>query len=83
VRVGQGRVEEHGVERGRVHQGHPALRDGDGIPGAFKNAIDWLVAGTGKVFDDGGAIVDATVRTLLEAYVTGFARFVAKQRRVQ
>jgi chromate reductase, NAD(P)H dehydrogenase (quinone) len=105
----------------------------NGIPGVFKNAIDWLsrpatdiarvfgerpvgvigatpgrggtamaqaawlpvlrtlgtqlytggrlqVAGAGKVFDEHGALVDATVRSLLETYMTGFAQFVAKQR---
>jgi chromate reductase, NAD(P)H dehydrogenase (quinone) len=105
----------------------------NGIPGVFKNAIDWLsrpaadiarvfgerpvgvigatpgrggtamaqaawlpvlrtlgahlytggrlqVAGAGKVFDEHGALVDTTVRGLLETYMTGFARFVAKQR---
>ena len=108
----------------------------NGIPGVFKNAIDWLsrpssdiervfgdrpvgvigatpgrggtamaqagwlpvlrtlgtqlytggrlqVAGAGKVFDDHGAIVDDTVRKLLEAYMQGFATFVAKHRRVE
>lgn len=38
------------------------------------------VAGAGKVFDASGAIVDDTVRGLLETYMTGFARFVAKRR---
>lgn len=103
----------------------------NGIPGVFKNTIDWLsrpssditrvfgdrpvgvigatpgrggtamaqagwlpvlrtlgtqlytggrlqVAGAGKVFDESGAIVDETVRKLLEAYMQGFASFVAK-----
>jgi hypothetical protein len=36
------------------------------------------VAGAGKVFDDSGAIVDDTVRKLLETYMNGFAAFVAK-----
>ena len=105
----------------------------NGIPGVFKNAIDWLsrppkdiarvfgdrpvgvigatpgrggtamaqagwlpvlrtlgtqlytggrlqVAGAGKVFATDGAIVDDTVRKLLEEYMAGFAAFVAKQR---
>lgn len=103
----------------------------NGIPGVFKNAIDWLsrpsndiarvfgerpvgvfgatpgrggtalaqaawlpvlrtlgaqlftggrlqVAGAGKAFDSEGALVDDTVRGLLEKYMAGFAQFVAK-----
>jgi NAD(P)H-dependent FMN reductase len=106
----------------------------NGIPGVFKNAIDWLsrpgtdiprvfgdrpvgvigatpgrggtamaqaswlpvlrtlgtllftggrlqVGGAGKVFDAGGALVDDTVRGLLETYMKDFAQFVAKHRR--
>jgi chromate reductase len=105
----------------------------NGIPGVFKNAIDWLsrpaadiarvfgdrpvgvigatpgrggtamaqagwlpvlrtlgtqlytggrlqVAGASKVFDAEGALVDDAVRGLLETYMTGFARFVARAR---
>jgi chromate reductase, NAD(P)H dehydrogenase (quinone) len=105
-----------------------------GIPGVFKNAIDWLsrpakdiprvfgdrpvgligatpgqggtrgsqtawlpvfrvlgvrpwfgkslyVAGAGQVFDAGGALVDAKIKEVLTAYVTGFAAFVASARR--
>jgi NAD(P)H-dependent FMN reductase len=105
----------------------------NGIPGVFKNAIDWLsrpasdiqrvfgerpvgvigatpgrggtamaqaawlpvlrtlgtqlytggrlqVGGAAKVFDEHGAIVDTAVGGLLATYMTGFAKFVAKQR---
>ena len=105
----------------------------NGIPGVFKNAIDWLsrpaadiprvfgdrpvgvigatpgrggtamaqaawlpvlrtlgtqlytggrlqVGGASKVFDVEGALVDDTVRGLLETYMAGFARFVARAR---
>lgn len=38
------------------------------------------VGGAGKVFDEHGAVVDATVAGLLEKYMKGFAAFVAKQR---
>jgi len=106
------------------------------IPGAFKNAIDWMsrppadaarvfagrvvgvigatpgIGGTGlaqaawlpvfrtlgmlpffgarlqvanaaKVFDDTGALVDATVRGLLEKYMTRFVQFVAQHKAVR
>ena len=106
----------------------------NGIPGVFKNAIDWLsrppadtakvfrdkpfgligatpgqggtnlaqaawlpvlrtlgtqpyfagrlgVKEAGKVFDDKGEMVDVKVKEMLEKYVTGFAAFVAKNRR--
>ncbi|MDB4939218.1 MAG: NADPH-dependent reductase [Labilithrix sp.] len=106
----------------------------NGIPGVFKNTIDWLsrpatdiarvfgdrpfgvigatpgrggtamaqagwlpvlrtlgalhyssgrlqVAGAGKVFDANGALVDDTVRGLLETYMRGFSEFVSKHRR--
>jgi chromate reductase len=106
----------------------------NGIPGVFKNAIDWVsrpaadvprvfgerpvgvigatpgrggtamaqagwlpvlrtlgahlfttgrlqVAGAAKVFGGDGALIDDAVRTLLEEYMDGFARFVAKHAR--
>jgi NAD(P)H-dependent FMN reductase len=106
----------------------------NGIPGVFKNAIDWLSRPTadiakvfrdkpfgligatpgqggtnlaqaawlpvlrtlgtlpyfggrlglkdaGKVFDGGGEIVDDKIKELVQKYVTGFAAFVAKNRR--
>lgn len=105
----------------------------NGIPGVFKNAIDWLsrpasdiprvfgnrpvgligatigrggtamaqaawlpvlrtlgaqlfvgerlqVASAGSAFDASGALTDASVRSLLEKYMAGFARFVERQR---
>jgi NAD(P)H-dependent FMN reductase len=36
------------------------------------------VSGAGKVFDAGGALVDAAVRAQLEKYMAGFAAFVAR-----
>lgn len=36
------------------------------------------VAGAGKVFDEHGALIDATVRAQLEKYMAGFAAFVAR-----
>jgi hypothetical protein len=39
------------------------------------------VAGAGKLFDANGALVDDTVRGLLETYMRGFSEFVSKHRR--
>ncbi|HEX3766469.1 MAG TPA: NADPH-dependent FMN reductase [Kofleriaceae bacterium] len=39
------------------------------------------VASAGKVFDDAGRLVDATVRGQLEKYMAGFAAFVARHAR--
>jgi chromate reductase, NAD(P)H dehydrogenase (quinone) len=39
------------------------------------------VAHAGKVFDEHGALSDATVRAQLEKYMAGFAAFVARQTR--
>ena len=36
-----------------------------------------MVSGADKVFDDRGAVQDATVRAQLEKYLIGFAKFVA------
>jgi chromate reductase len=40
-----------------------------------------LVANAAKVFDEAGAIQDEAVRAQLDAYVAGFARFVARNPR--
>jgi len=37
-----------------------------------------LISGASKVFDEQGALQDATVRGQLEKYVTGFAQFVGR-----
>jgi chromate reductase, NAD(P)H dehydrogenase (quinone) len=39
------------------------------------------VAGAGKVFDEHGALVDATVRGQLQRYMAGFVQFVTRQTR--
>jgi NAD(P)H-dependent FMN reductase len=39
------------------------------------------VAHAGKVFDEHGALTDATVRAQLDKYMAGFAAFVARQAR--
>jgi len=39
------------------------------------------VSSAGKVFDDHGRLVDATVRGLIEKYMAGFAAFVARNAR--
>jgi NAD(P)H-dependent FMN reductase len=38
------------------------------------------VANAGKVFDETGKLADATVRTQVEKYITGFSQFVARNR---
>jgi len=40
-----------------------------------------LVSGAGKVFDPSGVLTDADVRKRLQDFVTGFAAFVAAQRK--
>jgi NAD(P)H-dependent FMN reductase len=40
-----------------------------------------LVSGAGKVFDDHGRLIDATVRGQVEKYMAGFAAFVARHAR--
>lgn len=39
------------------------------------------VAGAGKVFDEHGALIDATVRGQLQRYMAGFVQFVTRQTR--
>jgi chromate reductase, NAD(P)H dehydrogenase (quinone) len=40
-----------------------------------------LASGAAKIFDDSGALTDATVRGQLTKYMAGFAEFVARQSR--
>lgn len=42
-----------------------------------------IVSGAGKVFDEGGRIVDTGSAERLRIYVEGFAAFVAQRKRIQ
>ena len=42
-----------------------------------------IVSGAGKVFDEGGRIVDTGSAERLRIYVEGFAGFVAQRKRIQ